>query len=174
MLQRRENWEGSGSSIQASRISAHRYGLGVDVGILSEHGQMRGSVENMSVSGARIEGAGIQPPKGESLKLGFCLHVEALPVPIRATVVRHTDSGGFAVEFENVDFRTQLLLRALLPRVSGEDSSVDVESGMNDSRLDMNLDPELHAACARKAEESGMSLCSWILEQLRRATTEPH
>jgi len=132
------------------------------VGILSEDGQALGSVRDISSTGARIENAVVVPAEGTQLRLGFSFYASALPVPIHGTVVRHTETGGFAVEFREVDFRTQILLRALLPKFDG---------GANDgsgARLDVDVSPALLEACLKQAEARGLSVTDWVIEQLER------
>lgn len=152
------------------RTNAERFRLQVDVGVIGEAFQSRGSVRDMSVTGARIEGVAERPPEGAQLRLGFSFHSQSLPVPIHATVVRHTESGGFAVAFEDMDFRTQILLRALLPNVSGRGGSeIQVSPG---GKIEAELSPALHGACEKLAEASGLELAEWVVEQLERAALQ--
>jgi hypothetical protein len=153
--------------------SAERYKLHVRVGILSESGQAHGAVEDMSISGARIENIQAPPPTGTKLRLGFSFYAHALPVPIHGRVVRHTETGGFAVEFEDVDFRTQILLRALLPKVSSEDRPFSDRIHIAaDGLIELALPKVLLETCRKAAEARDMGLDEWILEQLESATLE--
>ncbi len=154
------------------RPAAERYSVSVQVGILSEHGQMCGSVRDISISGARIEHTGHLPPEGEELQLGFAFYAHALPVPIRARVVRHTENRGFAVTFEDVDFRTQILLRSLLPNVSSEGFPAEGVEVNEDGRVELQLPPILLTACAKAAERQGERLEQWMLEQLEAAALD--
>ncbi len=149
------------------RGRGERYKLRVQVGILSEDGQALGSVHDISVTGARIEGAPVVPPEGTELRLGFSFYAYALPVPIRGQVVRHTETGGFAVDFKEVDFRTQILLQALLPKFSREQEVLDVAPPPNPP-LELELPPELLGACCKLAEAESVPLHQWVLEQLER------
>ncbi len=95
-------------------------------------------------------------------------------LPIHGRVVRHTETGGFAVAFEDVDFRTQILLRALLPRMKDEEerphsNRVHV-SPMG--HVEAELPPALFDACCKLADSRGVHLEDWILEQLERAALE--
>jgi hypothetical protein len=154
------------------RIAAERYAVSVGVGIMSEEGQMSGDVCDISVTGARIRHTGHVPPAGEKLRLGFSFFAHALPVPIRGRVVRHTEDGGFAVEFEEVDFRTRILLRALLPNVSSDAYPADGVQLNDCGTLELHLQPVLLTACAKAAERSGRSLEQWILEQLENGALD--
>lgn len=136
------------------------------MGILTGGGLSEGSVQDISVSGARIEGTTVRPAEGSMVRLGFSFYAEALPVPMRAQVVRHTETGGFAVRFDDVDFRTQILLRALLPQV-GSDGASGPDSGSVEE-----LRPELLHACTQLAKAEGMSLKEWVHQQLERAADE--
>lgn len=162
------------SRASGSSASAERYRLRVQVGILTTDGQTVGSVRDMSITGARIEDTNAIPEEGSMLRLGFAFYAHALPVPIHGKVVRHTESGGFAVEFKDVDFRTQILLRALLPKVSGDNrpnsDRVQVSDG---GQVEAALGPSLLEACAKHAEVRCMSLEDWVLEQLEYAAMQP-
>ena len=148
------------------RPAAERYAVSVQVGILTDDGHMCGNVRDISVSGARIEQSGFVPEPGSQVQLGFAFFAHALPVPMLARVVRHTDEGGFAVEFEKVDFRTRILLRSLLPNVASDGEATEPdESG----HLELNLHPVLQAACIKAAESQGARLEDWILAQLEEA-----
>ena len=154
--------------------SAERYRLRVQVGILTQDGQTKGSVRDMSISGARIEDSSLLPEEGSTLRLGFAFYAHALPVPIHAKVVRRTETGGFAVEFQDVDFRTQILLRALLPKVSGNDRPNSARVLVSDAgHLEAELSPGLLEACAKHTEAKGISLDEWVVEQLERAAMQP-
>ncbi len=151
--------------------AAERYKLEVSVGILSEAGQTHGRVQDISVSGARIEGVGTQPPEGSELRLGFSFSARALPVPIRGRVVRHTESGGFAVRFEGLDFRTQILLSALLPSV-GDEYRLDCAKLSSSGHLEADLTPALYEACTKLAALRGVSVEHWAIEALERAALD--
>lgn len=150
--------------------SAERYRLRIDVGVFGEANRGQGQVTNMSVSGALIDRTDVLPEEGQLVRLGFSFHAHALPVPITGRVVRHTESGGFAVSFEDVDFRTQILLRTLLPSVS---EGVRAPSGKvtvaESGRFEANLSPALHAACQKLAEDEGIPISNWIVAQLELA-----
>ena len=163
----------------AEKPVAERYRVGVQVGILTEDGQAQGSVRDISISGACIDGRdGELPPTGTVLRLGFSFFAHALPVPIHGRVVRHTDTGGFAVRFEDVDFRTQILLRALLSHVVAGESAT-TERPHSDrvrisaaGRIDAELPPALFEACSKLAEAQEIPLDEWIAEQLERAVLD--
>jgi hypothetical protein len=127
---------------------------------------MSGEVRDISVTGARIEHTGQMPPTGTHLRLGLSFYAHALPVPIDARVVRHVEGSGYAVEFENLDFRTQILLRALLPGVSSEGFPADGVHLNDAGRLELGLHPVLLTTCAKAAESRGIPIEEWILEQL--------
>ena len=154
------------------RVAAERYSVSVQVGILCEDGQTSGAVKNISVTGARIEGVSAIPEPGSHLRLGFSFYAHALPVPIHARVVRKVDERGFAVEFEDVDFRTQILLRALLPRVCEDGINVEGLALNDEGLIAFALPPLLLAACASVAAQEDKKLEAWIMEQLERAAVQ--
>ena len=150
--------------------SAERYRLKIDVGVFGEDERGQGQVANMSVSGALIDRTDVLPDEGELVRLGFSFHAHALPVPITGRVVRHTPEGGFAVTFEDVDFRTQILLRTLLPSVSDGMRAPTGEVTVGPSgNVEANLSPALYSACQKLAEDEGISLSNWIVAQLELA-----
>ena len=156
---------------QTPSASAERYRLKIDVGVFSDDVRGQGQVSNMSVSGALIDHTDVLPEEGELVRLGFSFHAHALPVPITGRVVRHTEGGGFAASFEDIDFRTQVLLRTLLPSVSEALRSppgADVTISSN-GRVEALLSPALHAACLKLADDEGISLSNWIVAQLELA-----
>ena len=142
--------------------SAEGYRLRIDVGVFGQSDRGQGQVSNMSVLGALIDRTDVLPKQGSLVRLGFSFHAHALPVPITGRVVRHTGAGGFAVSFEDGDFRTQILLRTLLPSVS---DGVRALSG----EVQASLSPALYAACQKLAEDEGISLSNWIVAQLELA-----
>ena len=154
------------------RPAAERYAVSVQVGIVSEEGEMRGNVSDISISGARIDQTGHRPPEGSELQLGFAFYAHALPVPVRAHVVRHTEDGGFAVEFEDVGFRTQILLRSLLPNVSSEGFPTGGLEVNESGCVELQLPPVLLTSCTKAAERQGKPLEQWVLEQLEAAARD--
>lgn len=151
------------------RPAAERYAVAVQVGILTEQGHLNGRVRDISVSGACIERSAARPLEGSRVQLGFAFYAHALPVPMQGRVVRHTPDGGFAVEFEDVDFRTQVLLRALLPNVSSEGFPAAGISLNESGRVELDLPPVLRQACLRAAARQGRSLEQWIAALLESA-----
>ena len=81
------------------RVSAERYSVSVRVGILTEGGQTAGDVQDISVTGARIQNVGTRPEEGSDLRLGFSFYAHALPVPIHGKVVRHTEDDAAVTDF---------------------------------------------------------------------------
>ncbi len=152
--------------------AAERYSVSVQVGILTKDGHMCGNVRDISVSGARIEHTSYLPPEGSTLQLGFAFYAHALPVPMQARVVRHIEDGGFAVEFEEVDFRTQVLLRSLLPNVSSEGFPAEGVHLNEAGHLELDLPPVLMATCVKVAEQQGLRIEDWIVAQLEAAALD--
>jgi hypothetical protein len=84
---------------EAERVALSIVGISVD-GVW--HGQ--GRLADISANGARIEGAAPQPCVGASVRIGFFLSVFEIGVDLQrfevaGSVVRHTQSGGFAIRF---------------------------------------------------------------------------
>ena len=72
-----------------------------------------GTIHDMSVSGARIEGCPLMPAEGSELTLSPSLEDRESRLWIRATVVRLVGEGGFAVRFVEMDPVTEELLERL-------------------------------------------------------------
>ena len=75
----------------------------------------KGSLLDVSLSGARIEEAERRPLVGEQLRIVLPSGSPDKPDWLAGEVVRHTPTGGFAVRFLNVDMRALGILRKLLP-----------------------------------------------------------
>ncbi len=73
---------------------------------------------NLSASGARIEDCEQRPEEGTPISLKFCFFEGADPQTLRAKVVRQTDTGGFAVEFQGLDSRAKGILRTVQVRAA--------------------------------------------------------
>ena len=70
-----------------------------------------------SLSGARIEQVTRLPARGQGLRLLLHLAPSKGPLEVHGEVIRHTETGGFAVRFCEFDTRTLRVLRAVLPRL---------------------------------------------------------
>ena len=74
----------------------------------------RGTIRDISTSGARIEEIDDRPGIGTPLVVQLFMFPNQHPVTLVANVVRETESGGFAVEFDGLDDRTRSLLHLTL------------------------------------------------------------
>ncbi len=81
----------------------------------SIHG--KGRLLNASLAGARIEAVTEQPFPGEEIRFFLWLPSSLESVELSAQVVRHTETGGFAVRFHKLDIAALRILRTALPRV---------------------------------------------------------
>ncbi len=77
--------------------------------------QGSGTLHDISMSGARVDEASMQPKPGARLRLEFAPRADCLPVEVLAHVVRECGSG-FAVEFSALDPRMKRLLRSIVER----------------------------------------------------------
>ncbi len=73
-----------------------------------------GEVSNLSVSGARIEEIDTIPSVGTPVDLTLSPRPGVIAVTMTATVVRETESGGFAVMFDNPAYRHRLVRLMML------------------------------------------------------------
>ncbi len=62
-----------------------------------------GTLCDISLSGARLENTGIRPPEGSQVNLTFALENQSKAFEVVARVVRATESGGYAVQFEAIN-----------------------------------------------------------------------
>ncbi len=76
-----------------------------------------GTLVDMSLVGARIEGVDRRPPPGKRLELVLCLAGSDSLVEVPVEVIRHTETRGFAVRFCEPDVRVLRILRTILPRL---------------------------------------------------------
>jgi hypothetical protein len=79
----------------------------------------RGTVRNISLSGALIEEASHLLIAGGDVELRFAFFEGSLPVALHAEVVRETPTG-FAVRFVRVDPRVREILRTAIARAAAE------------------------------------------------------
>lgn len=102
------------------RRGAERYEIRTSVEFRCAILTGKGSLLDVSLSGARIEEAERRPLVGEQLRIVLPSGSPDKPDWLAGEVVRHTPTGGFAVRFLNVDMRALGILRRLLPRPAEE------------------------------------------------------
>ncbi len=77
----------------------------------------KGTMVNDSLSGACIEQVTPLPARGQGLRLLLYLASSGSPLEVHGEVIRHTETGGFAVRFCEPDVRVLRILRTILPRL---------------------------------------------------------
>jgi len=92
----------------------------------------RGTVRNISTSGALIEPAKPLPLAGTRLVLRFSFYEGSVPIDVPARVVRETP-GGFAVEFLGMDERTRSLLGLAIGKLLSQPSTSQPTAAFPDS-----------------------------------------
>ncbi len=85
----------------------------------------RGSLQDVSLCGARVEEVDRRPLVGDRLRLVFGPGSSEYGSWVPAEVVRHTVTGGFAVKFYDLDVRIMGILRRLLPKPTDLSPSQD-------------------------------------------------
>jgi hypothetical protein len=80
-----------------------RVELSIPVGIELEAACDEGILCDISLGGARLEGTSIQPAPGSEVVVTFAVKGYRRPFEVLARVVRTTEDGGYAVEFEAID-----------------------------------------------------------------------
>ena len=87
--------------------------VGIEIGHLCGTGR----VFNVSETGLRIEDCPLRPQIGKRARVNFALSPDHEPFTFEAEVVRHTETGGFAVAFIAVDPRFRTLIGSLAEQV---------------------------------------------------------
>ena len=96
--------------------AATRYPVAIAVAFGGRHElSLEGMISDLSTSGARVEGGGAPPEPGTMVQLELSLP-EDPALRILSRVVRETESGGFAVEFVELDLHARKIL-VDLPRL---------------------------------------------------------
>ncbi len=103
--------------MRRERRVAERYRARLPVEFRCESRGGEGSMLDVSLAGARIEQVTTRPPPGVELQLLLRLPQSTSAVELSAQVVRHTETGGFAVRFHKLDVGALRILRSALPRV---------------------------------------------------------
>jgi hypothetical protein len=96
------------SSADASPLDARasaRHLIFVPVAIESGATIDEGRLCDISATGGRIEKATVRPAIGDCVVITFAFSLSEPSFEIVSRVVRHTDQGGFAVHFEQIDPR---------------------------------------------------------------------
>ncbi len=75
-----------------------------------------GRIYDISATGIRIEDASFKPELGDRIRVTFVLSLAEPGFEAEGTVTRHTDTGGFALEFAAVEARLRNLLLLLAER----------------------------------------------------------
>jgi len=96
------------------RRVAPRINLSVPVAVETGTTCDDGTLCDISLSGARLERTGIRPSSGDRVTIVFGLKGYVHPFEIIARVVRPTDSGGYAVQFEAIDPKLKTTLESAL------------------------------------------------------------
>ena len=93
----------------------------VPVGFLAEYecndGQGKGTVRNISLTGAWVEVADLEPVSGGEVLLRLSFFPNSLPVEVRAHVVRAT-AIGFAVAFVGLTARVKGVLKLAISKLA--------------------------------------------------------
>ena len=151
--------------------AAPRYALDVPVECSCAGTTRKGRVEDISALGARLEKVGIQPAEGTVLGLKLALYENSVPIRLEGKVVRHTDSGGFCVQFVNLDVRVERILRTLLPKLAGAPITEDGKA-VASGKLQVDIGGGLHEQIAELAAEQGLETIDWVVEKIEKSATD--
>jgi len=75
-----------------------------------------GRIHDISASGVRIEDAHFKPEIGGEIRVTFVLSLDQPGFEVLGRVIRYTDTGGFALEFQAVEARLRELILQLAER----------------------------------------------------------
>jgi len=81
-----------------------------------EKAEASGVVRNISLGGALIESPTSPGTQGSEVRIRFAFFADAVPIEVRALVVRETENG-FAVRFVGLNGRIRALLGFALARI---------------------------------------------------------
>ncbi len=103
--------------MRRERSVAERYQALLPVKFRCDSVVGEGTLVDVSLVGARIEGVDRRPPPGQRLELVLCMAGSDSLVEVPVEVIRHTETRGFAVRFCEPDVRVLRILRTILPRL---------------------------------------------------------
>jgi hypothetical protein len=103
----------------SDRRGAVRYPFDVPVRVHCGSFHGKGSLRDMSTTGACIEDADFEPAEGDALELEFLFFQGMGALKLSGVVGRRTETGGFSVLFAREDLRACWILYSLLPRAAG-------------------------------------------------------
>jgi hypothetical protein len=158
------------SRLKSSRDqrAAARYALDVPVECTCAGTVRKGRVQDISALGARLENVGIQPAEGTVVGLKLALIENSVPMKLDAKVVRHTDTGGFSVQFVNLDVRVERILRMLLPKLAGAPITEDGKA-VASGKLQVDIGGQLHEQIAELARDQGLEAIDWVVDQIEKS-----
>jgi hypothetical protein len=150
--------------------AAPRYALNVPVDIACGGSERKGQVHDISALGIRVEKAGLQPSEGTVVSLKLSLYANSIPLSFEARVVRHTGTGGFCVEFVNLDARVERVLRSVLPKIAAPitDDAAAVTSG----KFELDIGSDLHEQIAEIARGRGVETIDWVVNEIEKSAKE--
>ncbi len=131
----------------------------------------KGRLQDISALGARLEKVGIQPAEGTVVGLKLALYENSVPMKLEGRVVRHTDTGGFCVQFVSLDVRVERILRTLLPRLAGTPITEDGKA-VASGKLQVDIGGGLHEQIAELAREEGVETIDWVVDQIEKSASD--
>ena len=156
---------------ERDKRAAPRYALDVAVECTCAGTVRKGRLQDISALGARLEKVGIQPAEGTVLGLKLALIENSVPMKLDGKVVRHTDSGGFSVQFVNLDVRVERILRTLLPKLAGAPITEDGKA-VASGKLQVDIGGQLHEQIAELARDQGLETIDWVVDQIEKSATD--
>src|SRR5262245_44522608 len=155
----------------SDKRSAPRYALDVPAECFCAGTVRKGRVQDISALGARLEKVGMQPAEGTVIGLKLALYESSTPLKFEGKVIRHTDTGGFCVQFVSLDPRVERILRTLLPKLAGTPITEDgkpVASG----KFQVDIGGNLHQQIAELAAEQGLETIDWVVNKIEKSATD--
>ena len=130
-----------------------------------EAGQEHPLVIEVNMADHSFSPDALRIPAGQSVQLVFSFRPETQPVFVRGIIVREVDGTGFALEFTGLNDRIRAVLRSLLPKIASGKIEASEEVS-RDALFQLRLSAELIERCEAGAEEEGLSLHDWMIDQL--------
>ncbi len=123
-----------------------------------------GLAQNISKSGIWVERCAIQPIVGAPIRVQLLLFEGNRGLALRAEVVRHTESGGFAARFTSLDQRMQRSLEAVLEGLADQSDDDDDGPPTITRSLALRLEPDVCELLSRIAKSERMDPADLLRE----------
>jgi len=152
-----------------SRRIAPRYEFRVPATLRAGSRVADAMLEDISVSGVRIEKPGLSLGEGEPVHICFSFFENSPPIDLKGEVIRLTPTGGLGIAFQGLDARVRQVLRRLIPKVARTRVGNAVQQSHFSGSFKLKVRPTVHQACTEASRSAGLDLGAWAAQVLERA-----